>query len=266
MFLEETQDIIPQMGGKLRAWRMLPQDEDIHHALLRLLHTLKGSARMVGAMQLGELVHAMESHVETAFSERNITDVALDQLENEFDVISGKIEQLQAAEAVSAAIQQTTAVSPAADAAAASDKTELLQSKTILRINSDLIDRLVNDAGEASIQRSKIEAQLNSFKQSLQDLAESTHRLHDQLREVEIQAETQMQSHLAQQHESEPAFDPLEFDRFSRFQELTRLMAESVDDIITVQKSLRATQTVAEEAIAQQSVMQCLPLKILMVL
>jgi chemosensory pili system protein ChpA (sensor histidine kinase/response regulator) len=35
VFLEETQDIIPQMGGKLRAWRMLPQDEDIHHALLR---------------------------------------------------------------------------------------------------------------------------------------------------------------------------------------------------------------------------------------
>jgi chemosensory pili system protein ChpA (sensor histidine kinase/response regulator) len=123
-----------------------------------------------------------------------------------------------------------------------------------LRINSELIDRLINDSGEASILRSKIEAQLNNFKQSLQDLTESTHRLHDQLREVEIQAETQMQSHLAQQHESEPAFDPLEFDRFSRFQELTRLMAESVDDIITVQKSLRATQTVAEEAVVQQSV------------
>ena len=254
VFLEETQDIIPQIGSKLRAWRILPQDDDIHRALLRLLHTLKGSARMVGAMQLGELVHAMESHVETAFSERNITDAALDQLENEFDVISGKIEQLQAAEAVSAAIQQTTAVSPAADAAAASDKTELLQSKTILRINSDLIDRLVNDAGEASIQRSKIEAQLNSFKQSLQDLAESTHRLHDQLREVEIQAETQMQSHLAQQQEAEQTFDPLEFDRFSRFQELTRLMAESVDDIISVQKSMRATHTAAEEAVNQQSV------------
>ncbi len=112
----------------------------------------------------------------------------------------------------------------------------------------------MNDSGETSILRSKVEAQLNSFKQSLQDLAESTHRLHDQLREVEIQAETQMQSHLAQQHESEPTFDPLEFDRFSRLQELTRLMAESVDDIITVQKSLRTTHHAAEESVAQQSV------------
>ncbi len=257
VFLEETQDIIPQMGGKLRAWRMLPQDEDIHHALLRLLHTLKGSARMTGALHLGELIHAMESHVEAAFHARNISDAALDQLESEFDAISDKIEQLQSIE-----VPPLSAKQIARDALAdiveptdsVSGKSELLQSKTILRINSELIDRLVNDSGEASMLCSKIEAQLNNFKQSLQDLTESTHRLHDQLREVEIQAETQMQSHLAQQHESEPAFDPLEFDRFSRFQELTRLMAESVDDIITVQKSLRATQTAAEEAVAQQSV------------
>ncbi|WP_292993463.1 Hpt domain-containing protein [Nitrosomonas sp.] len=257
VFLEETQGIIPQMGGKLRAWRMLPQDEDIHHALLRLLHTLKGSARMTGALQLGELIHAMESHVEAAFLSRNISDAALDQLESEFDAISGKIEQLQRIEVLpllenqAAADAVTERIEPIG---VMPEKTELLQSKTILRINSELIDRLINDSGEASILRSKIEAQLNNFKQSLQDLTESTHRLHDQLREVEIQAETQMQSHLAQRHESEPAFDPLEFDRFSRFQELTRLMAESVDDIITVQKSLRATQTVAEEAVVQQSV------------
>ncbi|MBK6957227.1 MAG: Hpt domain-containing protein [Nitrosomonas sp.] len=257
VFLEETQGIIPQMGGKLRAWRMLPQDEDIHHALLRLLHTLKGSARMTGALQLGELIHAMESHVEAAFLTRNISDATLDQLESEFDAISGKIEQLQRIE-VLPLLENQIAADTVADRiepiGVVPEKTELLQSKTILRINSELIDRLINDSGEASILRSKIEAQLNNFKQSLQDLTESTHRLHDQLREVEIQAETQMQSHLAQQHESEPAFDPLEFDRFSRFQELTRLMAESVDDIITVQKSLRTTQTVAEEAVVQQSV------------
>jgi len=255
VFIEETQDIIPQIGGKLRAWRMLPQDEDIQHALLRLLHTLKGSAHMTGTLHLGKLLHAMESHVEKAFYTRNISDSALDQLEAEFDAISGNIEQLQRSEMLAASTEQFT-IDTTADTTvpAASEKTELLAAKTILRINSELIDRLVNDSGEASILRSKIETQLNNFKQSLQDLTESTHRLHDQLREVEIQAETQMQSHLAQQHDNEPAFDPLEFDRFSRFQELTRLMAESVDDIITVQKSLRVTHTAAEEAAAQQSV------------
>ncbi len=253
-FLEEADSIIPQIGGKLRGWRMLPQDEDIHHALLRLLHTLKGSARMAVALPLGELIHAMESHVESAFRDRLISDAALDQLESEFDAISGKIEALQDSMNVPAQENQTAAVTISEPAQPPAETTGLLQSKTLLRINSELIDRLVIDAGEASILRSKIEAQLSSFKQSLQDLTESTHRLHDQLREVEIQAETQMQSHLAQQHDNEHTFDPLEFDRFTRFQELTRLMAESVDDIVTVQKNLRSTQTAAEEAVAQQAV------------
>lgn len=254
VFLEETQESIPQIGGKLRAWRMLPQDEDIHRAMLRLLHTLKGSARMAGALHLGELIHAMESHVESAFRDRNISDTALDQLENEFDAISDMIEQLQNREMDTVATnQQVAPVIISESVQSPIEKIESLQSKTIVRINSGLIDRLVNDSGEASILRSKVEAQLNSFKQSLQDLAESTHRLHDQLREVEIQAETQMQTHLAQQQDNQPSFDPLEFDRFTRFQELTRMMAESVDDIIAAQKSLRTTHTVAEEAVAQQA-------------
>ena len=255
VFLEETQESVPQIGGKLRAWRMLPQDEDIHRAMLRLLHTLKGSARMAGALHLGELIHVMESHVESAFRERNISDAALDQLESQFDAICDQIEQLHSHEMGTAAVkQQLEPVVISESVQPPAEKAEALHSKTIVRINSGLIDRLVNDSGEASILRSKIEAQLQSFKQSLQDLAESTHRLHDQLREVEIQAETQMQTHLAQQQDNEPSsFDPLEFDRFTRFQELTRMMAESVDDIITAQKSLRSTHTVAEEAVAQQA-------------
>ncbi len=253
-FLEETHNIIPQIGSKLRAWRILPQDEDIHHALLRLLHTLKGSARMTSALHLGDLIHCMESHIESAFRGSTIADSAIDQLEHEFDVISEMIEKLHGTSLPVTPIQQPAIDTVVNAATPAADKTESLQSKTILRINSELIDRLVNDCGEASILRSKIEAQLHNFKHSLQDLAESTHRLHDQLREVEIQAETQMQSHLAQQQDNENTFDPLEFDRFTRFQELTRLMAESVDDIISVQKNLRTTHTVAEEATAQQSV------------
>lgn len=249
-FLEETHDIVPQIGGRLRGWRILPQDDDIHRAIMRLLHTLKGSARMAGAAHLGELIHAMESHVETAFRDRNISVAALDQLESEFDAISAVIEQLQQSQpSVFESVQDDFE-----PIQVLTEKVESPQTKTLLRINSELIDRLVNDSGEANMLRSKIEAQLNNFKQSLQDLTESTHRLHDQLREVEIQAETQMQSHLAQQNESEHAFDPLEFDRFTRFQELTRLMAESIDDIITAQKSLRSSHIVAEEAVVQQSI------------
>ena len=48
-------------------------------------------------------------------------------------------------------------------------------------------------------------------------------------------------------------FDPLEIDRFTRFQELTRMMAESVNDVATVQRNLRRTLERAEDELAAQT-------------
>ena len=56
------------------------------------------------------------------------------------------------------------------------------------------LDHLINEAGEVAIARSRIEAELRQVKQSLADLNESIARLRTQLREVEIQADSQMQS------------------------------------------------------------------------
>ena len=72
--------------------------------------------------------------------------------------------------------------------------------------------------------------ELRSARGSLRDLTENIGRLRAQLRELEIAAETQMQSRFTPQPEANgEKFDPLEFDRFTRLQELTRLMAESVN-------------------------------------
>ena len=77
-------------------------------------------------------------------------------------------------------------------------------------------------------------------------------RLRHQLRDMELQSESQMQSRLAQTKEAAQGFDPLEFDRFTRVQELTRMMAESVHDVATVQRSLQQTvQGVDDDLFAQ---------------
>lgn len=275
LFVEEADELVPQIGSKLRAWRILPQDEDIHRALLRLSHTLKGGANTVGAAQLGNQIHHFESDIGAAFNaEEGISESSIDHLEKTFDEICVQIEQLQhmpkvhqedATELPSSPTSNNESVEvplPYAKSNIAikippvlSADNDVPAQKTVLRVNAELIDHLINESGESSIIRSKIEAQLYNFKQSLQDLTESVSRLHEQLREVEIQAETQMLSHLAQTQDDEQIFDPLEFDRFTRFQELTRLMAESVDDVETVQQGLQATHAAAEEAVAQQAVM-----------
>ena len=108
-------------------------------------------------------------------------------------------------------------------------------AKTTLRVRADLVDRLVNQAGEVAIARSRMEAEMLALKRSLLDLTDNVSRLRGQLREIEIQAESQMASRLSHIKQEHDEFDPLEFDRFTRLQELTRFMAESVNDVATVQ-------------------------------
>jgi chemosensory pili system protein ChpA (sensor histidine kinase/response regulator) len=120
-----------------------------------------------------------------------------------------------------------------------------------MRLRADILDTLLNEAGEVAIARARIENVLNAYKQTALELASNVERLRGQLRELEIQAETQMRSRLSQVDESH--FDPLEFDRFSRLQELTRLMAESVNDVSTAQDNLLAGLNEADSALIQQS-------------
>jgi chemosensory pili system protein ChpA (sensor histidine kinase/response regulator) len=88
---------------------------------------------------------------------------------------------------------------------------------------------------------------------SLNDLTGNLDRLRTQLRDIELQAESQMQSRLAQAKDSAAGFDPLEFDRFTRVQELTRMMAESVNDVATVQRNLQRTVEATEDDLIAQA-------------
>ena len=100
--------------------------------------------------------------------------------------------------------------------------------------------------------RARMEARLTQLRSSLGDLSGNLERLRNQLRDVELQSESQMQSRLAQTKDSAQAFDPLEFDRFTRVQELTRMMAESVNDVATVQRNLqRSLESAEDELVAQ---------------
>jgi chemosensory pili system protein ChpA (sensor histidine kinase/response regulator) len=118
-------------------------------------------------------------------------------------------------------------------------------------VRADILDRLVNQAGEVSITRSRLENQIGTLKFALSDFSEQLTRLRRQLREVEMQAESQIASRLSIAGERE--FDPLEFDRFTRLQELTRMMAEGVSDVASFQESLARTVEGAGEDLANQS-------------
>ena len=272
VYLEEANDLYPQIGSNLRAWKEQPLQAEFGHNLQRSLHTMKGGARMVGAMRLGELIHRMEDHVVQTATPQN--GPFWEGLENYFDRIGGAVERLRGSappegKAVATAVTRQE-IKPAAPEIAAQVHGQPLQDVSaghaalevgaerilpaaMLRVRSDLIDSMVNEVGEISVIRSRVEVEMRSFKVSLLELTNSIERLRKQLREIEIQAEGQMQARVSLSQETEEKFDPLEFDRFTQFQDLTRSMNESVHDVRTVQQALLKNLDETTAALSAQS-------------
>ncbi len=282
IFEDEAAELMPQLGGALRQWVARPDNRSARDEVLRALHTLKGSARLAGALRLGELAHRMESEIESLGAE-GVAVGDLEALLQRFDGMQGNFDALRAMGAMPAAAEAVPAGEPEASAGmpeisgeapgvpqpapaaqAAPQRALLARPATTnlapqrlaanqaVRVRSQLLDRLVNQAGEVMITRSRLEAELRQLRGSLTDLTGNLDRLRSQLRDIELQAESQMQSRLAQAKDSAAGFDPLEFDRFTRVQELTRMMAESVNDVATVQRNLQRTvESTEDDLIAQ---------------
>jgi chemosensory pili system protein ChpA (sensor histidine kinase/response regulator) len=259
VFLEEGSDMLPQIGSALRSWQENPVGTTSAHpvpqAILRHLHTIKGSARMAGAMVLGQHMHEMESHIEVILQSGTSSRQTVDELLAHYDrgvQMFDNLRNPQAAQPVVSAapvateevhaavnlpsVMPSLAAGAVAPALASTSGTGLVSQ---VRVNADILDRLVNQAGEVSITRSRLESGIGTLQLSLSELTENVDRLRGQLREIEIQAEAQISSRMTLAGERE--FDPLEFDRFTRLQELTRMMAESVNDVASLQKNLTNT-------------------------
>jgi chemotaxis protein histidine kinase CheA/ActR/RegA family two-component response regulator len=125
-------------------------------------------------------------------------------------------------------------------------------NKQVVRVSAKLLDQLMNQAGEVLSSRARVETEVSKLKSSLSELTLDVDRLRVQLRELEIQAESQMQSRLTLQKDTETQFDPLEFDRFTRVQELVRVMAESVSDVATVQRGIARNVDLATDELVSQ--------------
>ncbi|MCW8164861.1 response regulator [Verminephrobacter aporrectodeae subsp. tuberculatae] len=282
IFEEEAAELLPQLGGALRQWASRPDNLGARNEVLRALHTLKGSARLAGAMRLGEMAHRLESAIEQLDTEAVDTE-QIEPLQASFDGLLANFEALRAigqspadtvvslpVEALQPrreAAETAAPVSAPVDTAAVAfapprlppvfvQRVPLAPQRVVasqsVRVRAQLLDRLVNQAGEVMISRSRLDVHLGQFRSSLTDLSSNLDRLRQQLRDIEVQAESQMQSRLALSKDSAAGFDPLEFDRFTRVQELTRMMAESVNDVATVQRNLqRAMESAEDDLIAQ---------------
>jgi len=302
IFSEEAQELLPTLHAGLRDWARQPADTQAPSSCMRCLHTFKGSARLAGAMRLGEMAHRLESMVEH-LAAGGASTADIEALAGHADVLQARVDSLLEP----AATAPAAAVAPAARAPAAAalpvappppaplpppaavrppaaapapapapqappqtiDWQRFVQDEPAaepalatgsqagitgsVRVRTPLLDRLVNQAGEVSIARARIESDVHQIKSALGDLTDNLERLRAQLRDIELQAETQIDTRMEAARAAAQEFDPLEMDRFTRFQELTRMMAESVADVATVQRGLQRTLQSTEDALAHQA-------------
>ena len=266
IFEEEANELLPTLAASLRQWEQHPMDVSPAAQAMRALHTLKGSARMAGAMQLGDLAHSLESDIETLTVSTPINEADLAELLGRFDHLNGRFDRLCSAaqrgesqlvdvplasqtevftpesepDAITSpapAVPTQHTASPATAEPVARAMAPRIAAQAV-RVRAGLLDRLVNQAGEITISRARLESEFAAIRTSVGDLSDNLDRLRQQVREIEIQAEAQMTAQVQAARDENRDFDPLEFDRFTRAQELTRMMAESVNDIAMVQGTL----------------------------
>jgi chemosensory pili system protein ChpA (sensor histidine kinase/response regulator) len=122
------------------------------------------------------------------------------------------------------------------------------------RVDAELLDTLLNTAGEVSIARARLEQQMGSIDFNLAELGRTVTRLKEQLRKLEIETEAQ----ILHRHEEEAGshrsdFDPLELDRYSSIQQFSRALAETANDVQSIQGLLDTLAQDTQNLLQQQA-------------
>lgn len=305
LFLEDARDLLDKLDRQFRDWLLAPQDGAALASVNRLLHTLKGSARLTGLPAIGDLSHALETRLKALDeNQAGINDLTLELAQRAVDMLSLQVDALEQGAAIprmtelvaelsrvpygepttEAATPEVALMRPAetaepsapaamerslpAPAAALTEAATREGSGTIaaipqIRVRSDLLNRLVNHAGEISIYRGRLTQRNGQLGFGLGELDQTVVRLREQLRQLEIETQAQILNRFerggeaAERSESaadyDAAFDPLEFDRFSRLQQLSGSLAETVNDLISVKEMLAGYQREMTDLLTQQA-------------
>jgi chemosensory pili system protein ChpA (sensor histidine kinase/response regulator) len=121
------------------------------------------------------------------------------------------------------------------------------------RVDAELLDTMLNNAGEVSIYRARLDQQVNSIDFNLAELARTVTRLKEQLRGLEIETEAQVLNRHHDEDSRRDDFDPLELDRYSALQTFSRALAETSGDVASIQGLLETLTREAQNLLTGQA-------------
>ena len=288
IFKEEADDILDRTEHILSELEENPKEPAHILALQRDLHTLKGGARMAGLENIGELGHVLESLLENIGEEnRKVDKTILEAIHESFDMLNKMKESKDLGQNTDVSsivrkvkhlvglegdlipeeskldldyfkpinpldvIEDETTETIIEEVSTIKKKSNVLSGNQI-KVNSELLDNLVNYAGEVSIYRSRLEQEIGSFRVNLSELGNTVARIKEQLRNLDAETEAQIISTFSTDEDDE-GFDPLEMDRFSQLQQLSRSLTESVSDLTSIHSYLDDVARTSDNLLSQQS-------------
>jgi len=272
MFVEEARELLAPCQTLLFA---LDDDPSAAANLLHRIETLKGSARLAGQQALADQARQLEA----ALHEGRADSAQLSALEQAVDALAAGADWSPAAEPVfTPPATPPAAPAPAAPAvvsegpslaevngmlreameassqAAGDSSAKRSTSQESVKVSANLLEELVNLAGETSIFRGRIEQQVSDVGHLLEDVESTIERVRDQLRRLDMETQAQILS----RHQDELGagyedFDPLEMDQYSQLQQLSRSLFESASDLLDLKETLATKSRDAETLLLQQA-------------
>ena len=279
IFSAEASELLEQLDSGFEGWQNGDDTEPVRD-VQRALHTLKGGARMAGLDAMGDVVHELEGRVNALIAAGEFPDGdAFVQMRAELDRLQAMHDQIRrgqagllvsplAAEVIAQEAQLAAPVMALAPAATQwapelfwrpeEDLTGFaLARKETARVSVDALDSMLNQAGEISIYRSRLEERNASMRTQLAEMTQTIVRVREQLRMLDIETEAQIAARGrgfgAHPDQYSQDFDPLEMDRYSRMQELSRTLAESISDLSSLQATMDEAVSESDTLLLQQS-------------
>lgn len=280
IFLEEGFDIIESSGAALARWQADPDNLLEVENLLRDLHTLKGGARMAEIGPIGDLAHELEALYDGLSAGTLKPDpITISLLQSGHDLLADMLDAVRSDKPlpgaallvenirkhasadgleplqVVPALPETLIPAPVTEPAPASDAEGERTASEMVKVPAQELETLVNLAGETSIFRGRIEQQVIDAEGTLAEMATTIERMRDQLRRLDMETQGSILSREQVQAErlGYEDFDPLEMDRHSQLQQLSRALFESASDLMDLKETLDAQASDAQTLLLQQA-------------
>jgi len=265
IFVDEAGELLVDIEQLLEAWQADPANPEPPAELKRVLHTLKGGAQLAKLKRLGDLCHDFETELaQVDAAPEQLNDALFAAMLARQDRLVQGVDSMRTllsrddgpsdfgATAMPLAPEPTPRVDDSTPEVAAPPSTRA-PSQDSIKVNADLLERLVNLAGESSIVRARLEQEVSDFQFTLTDMDATLERLRDQVRHLDMETEAQVLFRQERAIDKGDAdFDPLEMDRYSHIQQLSRSLLEASSDLSDLKHTLADKSRDTETLLQQQ--------------